>query len=117
MPFADDTKESRREKYLLIRAAIKEAAENENNINFGLLDIKEVPIEFSAGCANQILVLYSNGRADLLPAGVCGNFIRPYLGIRFNRIIKWGAMIHFSKLAVSPSALGVNKTSKDIYEC
>lgn len=78
---------------------------SENNINVAMVDIKEYSTDMTEECFNQILVEYSNGRFELLPQGVNGYNIKDYLGIRYPRIVRWGAM--------PPNCKGV---TRDLYD-
>jgi len=61
----------------------------ENNINCGMLDIREYDLLDTKHFINQIMVLYKNGRFDVLPYGILGTLIKDYLGIRYPKIRYW----------------------------
>ena len=87
-PFPDDSYEAISARFAKIRQLM------EHNINFPipLLDPKVCPIEWSDDCVNQILVIYTNKRMEVLPIKVNGGKIRDYLQLRYFKIIYWCAM-------------------------
>lgn len=89
MPYADNSNEIDRANYLKIRHAIQDS---KDNINFGLLNIIDYPLTLTERCNNQILLVYRNGRFEILPSGVVGARIKDYLGLRYHRIQRWTAL-------------------------
>lgn len=90
MPYADNSKEKDQGNYAHAHHCIKNS---KNNINFGLLENKEHPIDkLTERANNQLLIVFKNGRFEVLPSGISGNKIKDYLGIRFYRIRFWTAM-------------------------
>jgi hypothetical protein len=49
---------------------------------------------------NQIMVVFKNGRYEVLPRGITGYRIVSYLGPRYRRIIEWTVMPNHERFQV-----------------
>lgn len=93
--------------------------ESKNNINLAFLDAKHHNILDTSMLANQVVVLFRNGRFEVLPVGVNGLAIKDYLGVRFHRIAYWSAFPSIASDLNPIKQPGTSrfKTDNDIYEC
>lgn len=66
--------------------------ECKNNFIFPFLNAKEYPLHETLLIGNQIMVVYKNGKFEVLPSRVNGMGIKDYLGIRYSRIVMWTPM-------------------------
>ena len=93
-------------------------ATQESNLFFNLkfLDAKKHDITETMQCRNQVLVVYKNGRFEILPTTIHGQVIKDYLGVQFSRIKYWtvlptpGHRLHPCKKCTGP------RSAFDIYE-
>lgn len=81
------------------------------NINLGFIPVTEHKLEETHFCANQIMLRYKNGTFEILPLGIVGRKIRPYIGIKYVRVTHWAAL---PRVYHSNSGL-INQTPADIY--
>ena len=63
------------------------------SFNLGFIDIKKYPISgHGGGIENQIILLYMNGRYEVLPSYITGLDAELYLGYRLSRVTHWGVL-------------------------
>jgi hypothetical protein len=63
-----------------------------NNINLKFVSIRDIKIEETDGCINQIVVRYRNKSFDVLPRSIHGAKIKDFLGVRYTRIESWAVL-------------------------
>jgi hypothetical protein len=98
-------------------ARISQAIKDSNSeFNLKFLDAKKHDITQTMSHRNQILVVYKNGRFEVLPTSINGQIIKDYLGVQFTRIKMWAAFptpghtLHPISSATGP------RSAFDIYE-
>lgn len=91
--------------------------DGKNNINLTFLPQKDYNVLMTEELLNQVMVVYRNGRFEILPVGVTGARVREYLGVWFSRIKCWTLLPigGHEKNPVKSPAYGV-RSERDVYE-
>lgn len=70
----------------------KQFATEKININLFFKPYTKGDLFGSEGVVNQILVLFDNGKFELLPQGIVGRHADEYLGYKLKRVTHWSPM-------------------------
>lgn len=90
---------------------------SEDVFELHFLNIKDHPLAITAECFNQVVVMYRNGKFEILPIKINGEHISTYLGVHYGRIEKWSLMPAATLVNNSTKINGYNTSDRDVYQC